>query len=67
MRKKIIREQPSETGLTSLYLVEEGIIFKHYKVFKGYTVREDRHEFTWRTRDKELAEKLYDVYAKDMN
>jgi len=65
VRKKILDHQVSDTGLSALFLVEEGILFKHYLVFVGYSAQKIDHIYLT-TRDKKTARHIYDSLAKDL-
>lgn len=66
VRKKIIDHKVSDTGLSVLFLVQEGILFKHYLVFMGYTQRHKTRVFIT-TRQKETAYDMYNQLAKDID
>ena len=66
VRKKILDHKVSDTGLSVLYFVQEGIFFKHYLVFMGYTEKHKTRVFIT-TRQKDTAFTMYNLLAKDMD
>ena len=65
MRKKILNHQVGDTGLSALFLVEEGLLFKHYLVFLGFTSNKVDTIFL-ETRDRETAFEMYESLKKTL-